>query len=59
MNPESEIRIEGLLELQRHLPVAYENLLKCIKDYSEEYGQMVITLINDSPSGEGLEIQEK
>src|SRR5690606_27576092 len=54
MDSNSKIIVEGLSDLRKNLPDAYDKLTKCIDDYREEYGQIEFTLFEDSPSGEGL-----
>ena len=54
MDSNSKIRVEGLSDLRKNLPDAYDKLNKCIDDYRKEYGQIEFMLFEDSPSGEGL-----
>ena len=49
--------VEGLAELRKNLPELCDGFLDCLKSYEKEYPERSVIYHEDSPSGEGIQIE--
>ncbi len=54
VDPKTKLRIEGISEFRKNMPIAYPKFMNSLEDYKTEFPQRVIITIDDSPSGEGI-----
>jgi RNAse (barnase) inhibitor barstar len=51
--------VEGLASLRGYLPELHDGFVECLKDYVKELPDRKVVFLQNSPSGEGIELDNE
>ncbi|MCP4614365.1 MAG: hypothetical protein GY845_37245 [Planctomycetes bacterium] len=53
------LEVEGLAALKGFLPDLHDDFVECLQDYAKEFPERRVIFHQDSPSGEGIELEDE